>query len=103
MPYYDLLNLAVHHDINPAVSPGQELMDSGSIYFTNTTFIDLSRSASFRHSDVYCVAPLTSNGQVLAQYDYWVVGMNCCNGQWQDFHCDRFNDPEARAGLRLMR
>lgn len=106
-PFYDILNLNVYNHVDPTVTRGQQLMDAGRIFFTPGTALDLRYSMTFKNLDTYCVAPLTgvnANGtaRVPESYDYWAVGLNCCN-EWKGFRCGEFNNPKARSGLRLMR
>lgn len=107
-PYYDYTNLNVHWGIDPATTSGQELMDAGRLYFVNNSALDLRRSMGFRNLDTYCVAPLTVKSKAgtlepLGTYDFWAVGLNCCEGNTANFHCGAYDNPNAHQGLRLLR
>lgn len=111
-PFFDILNLNTYPGVNPSLMKGQQLMDAGRIMFAEGTQLDIGRSMGFRNMDLYCVAPITTAASVstngpnatrLETYDFWAVGTNCCSGSAADFHCGEFNNPRARAGLRLMR
>jgi len=109
-PYFDLKNLNVYPDVDPAVMRGQMIMDAGRIEFTQNARLDLTRSIGFKNVDVYCVAPVSkaknatlTNLETLSNYDFWAVGVNCCSGNDPDFHCGQFNSAGAHGGLRLTR
>jgi len=102
-PFYDVENLSTYPSVNPAREKGQQLMDSGRVYFADGTFLDTKKSMSFKNLDLYCVAPIVSGKAQMASYDFWAIGINCCSGISSDFRCGEFNNPHARSGLRLMR
>lgn len=101
-PYFDMQNLNTYPAVNPSVERGAQLMDSGRVYFTGGTHLNLKFSMGFKNSEMYCVAPIVSGNERLSTYDFWAVGTNCCNGISSDFRCGDFNNPHARSGLRLM-
>jgi len=110
--YYSTTTLNQYRDVNPSrgpgqqFTPGQQFMDAGLVYFSENATLDLSRSMGFRDQDTYCVAPITVKdaGVVLPLevYDFWAVGLGCCSGSANDFHCGAYADAAAHAGLRLM-
>lgn len=102
-PAYDFANLNSYSKIDPATQKGQQLMDAGRVTFTDTSGIDMRKSMGFKNIDTYCVAPIVSGEDQLASYDFWAVGVNCCSSASAEFQCGEFNNPNAHAGLRLMR
>lgn len=102
-PFYDIENLNTYPSVNPAREKGQQLMDSGRVYFADGTGLDMRKAMGFKNLDLYCVAPIVHGEEQLASYDFWAVGVNCCSGVSSDFRCGEFNNPHARSGLRLMR
>lgn len=104
LPYNDLHTLSAHLKVDVNVMPGQQHMDVGRIRFVKGTKLDLTKSIGFKNVDQYCVVPIVGgNGAPLESYDYWAIGLNCCSGNYADFHCGDYNNPNARDGLRLMR
>lgn len=101
-PFYDMDNLNTYPAVNPAREKGQAVMDAGRAYFVDGAGIDMSKSIGFKNEDLYCVAPISYGGDQLATYDFWAIGLNCCSGVSADFRCGEYNNPHARAGLRLM-
>merc|ERR1719486_1405096 len=101
--FYDIENLNTYPSVNPTVERGQQLMDSGRVYFSPGTRLDISKSSAFKNTDIYCVTPIVVGKDKLPSYDFWAVGLNCCSGKANDFHCGEYNNEYARAGLRQMR
>lgn len=101
--YYDYLTLNTYAAVSPDQMVGQMVMDAGRVYFASGVQLNTARTAGFKHGDTYCVAPIDmSNGQKLQTYDFWAVGVNCCDNP-KKFHCGRdVNNYRARSGLRLM-
>jgi len=102
MPYYEIDSLNTYPAVNPALDYGQMLMDAGRIYFADGASLDMQKAASFKNTDLYCVAPIVTGSEKLSHYDFWAVGMNCCSGVSPDFRCGQFNNPKARSGIRLV-
>lgn len=102
-PFYDLENLNIYPNVNPAQHKGQALMDAGQVSFADGAVLDRTKSMGFKDTDLYCVAPIVKGSETLPQYDFWAVGVNCCSGVSSDFRCGQYNNPHARSGLRLMR
>ncbi|CAK0891849.1 unnamed protein product [Prorocentrum cordatum] len=106
-PFYDIDGLHAYAHVDPSKFRGQQLMDAGRIVFTRDARLDVRRSMGFKNQDTYCAAPITVGNEnvtfkELPSYDFWAVGLNCC-GEKGDFTCGEYNNPDAHAGLRLMR
>lgn len=102
--YGDESSLNTFEKVNPAKDKGEALMDAGRVYFTEGTKLDFQKAMSFRNGNLYCVAPIVLGNDTLASYDFWAAGVDCCaGGDASDFRCGEFNNPNARAGLRLMK
>lgn len=109
-PYYGLQNLGNYANVDPAKTPGQQLMDGGRVVFQPGSHLDLAKSMSFRNNELYCVTPIVSANYTLAgapeSYDFWAVGVDCCCGDTiraANFQCGEYKNTQATAGLRLMR
>lgn len=104
-PYYDTLALNSYVDVDPAVATGEELMDAGRVMFAAGAHPDTHRSVGFKNMDTYCAAPITggvSGDAPLANYDFWAVGTNCCEGG--SFTCSEYGIlGPPRGGLRIVR
>mmetsp|Transcript_150585 Transcript_150585/g.419716 ORF Transcript_150585/g.419716 Transcript_150585/m.419716 type:complete len:325 (-) Transcript_150585:336-1310(-) len=101
-PYLAIEDRAFYYSVDPALVHGQQLMDAGRMNFTVNTRIDATMSYGFRHIDIYCVAPVVSGSGMMATYDFWAVGTNCCSDHAADFHCGEFKNKKARSGVRLL-
>lgn len=88
-------------------------MDAGAMYFAFGSYVDTSKAMSFGDSPSYCVAPITIGTTQMVYYDFWAVGINCCKGLPDgstapkagvapNYYCGQYNNPRARAGLRMM-
>jgi len=102
-PFYDVENLNTYPSVDPSKDKGQQLMDAGRVYFTDGSRLDYSKAMAFKNLDLYCVAPITLGPAQLSSYDFWAVGVNCCSGVRNDFHCGEYDNPHAKSGLRLMK
>lgn len=111
-PYYSLQSLNDYSEVDPTRMRGQQLMDAGRVQFVPGASLDLARAYAFQNLETYCVAPISvKNDQLgtltpLASYDFWAVGINCCDGNAStgaNFKCGSYSSPTAREGLRLMK
>jgi len=104
-PFYDVQNLNEYFSVDPSVYRGNQLMDSGKLHFIEGAHIDRSYAMGFQNFDTYCVAPIAGSGTAqLETYDFWAVGTNCCtSGAQPDFRCGEYGNPDAKAGMRLMK
>jgi len=103
-PFYDLQTLNVYDSVNPAASQGREYMDAGRMIFTDDTSLDLGKAYQFQDFETYCVAPISTSGD-LKSYDFWAVGLNCCgfNASKQvEYKCGPYESKTAKQGLRQV-
>lgn len=104
-PYWAIGELGALKDVNPASGGGQAALDAGSIQFVKGAKLDRTKAIGYKDGDVYCVAPITTGNATLGVYDFWAVGLNCCNGFPGNFHCGNYmvlNADMRPSGLRLM-
>lgn len=105
LPY----NQYVHMELYPSVNPhddGTQYLDAGRIIFSEGSRLNLTRSASYKSGDIYCVAPIvndispgvTTQSVETMSYDYWAAGINCCSPGGDDFACGDYNDKEVLGG-----
>jgi len=104
-PFCEVMNLSTYPAVDVTTWSGQQVMDAGRVTFLRETKVDLTRSMAFKNLDQYCVAPLVSSNSSKEQgtYDFWAIGMNCCSGNSNDFHCGEYKNPNAHSGLREVR
>ncbi|CAE7772683.1 unnamed protein product [Symbiodinium sp. CCMP2456] len=98
---FDVVSLNSYVEVNPATMRGQELMDAGKVQFVAGAGLDFHLANGFKNTDIFCVAPITVNNMVLASYDFWAVGKNCCSDQQADFKCGAYNSDGPKGGLRI--
>jgi len=104
-PYYERLELNSYKDVDPSTTGGKAFMDAGAVTFKPGSHLDLAKSTGFMNLNMYCVAPIVSQGKAPASYDFWAVGLNCCTGATQNFACGESSSLKTdltTGGLRLM-
>merc|ERR1719183_1224975 len=101
LPERELRDLSSASSVGVSESPGRQFMDVGRIEFKNGTSLDSGKTMYFQNFNTYCVAPITIGSGRLSTYDFWSVGINCCEDG--TFRCGEYNNPNARSGLRLVR
>lgn len=107
-PYDNITRLSSYPMVDTSAYTGQQFMDAGQIEFIPGSHLDLSKSYGFKNGHTYCVAPIVAPefkgpAENMNNYDFWAVGLDCCSGHTNDFHCGEFANPSAHSGLRLMR
>jgi len=111
-PAYQAEHMAAYSNVNPSTEKlwsgeavptrGRRFQDAGRIYFMNSAVIDINRSANFKMGNLYCVAPIVDpDCRDNCGFDFWAVGVNCCNEDGGNFHCGEYANPLAKAGIRL--
>jgi len=98
----DFRNLNSYPAVDPSRQKGQQLMDAGRIFFADGTHLELSKSMGFQNFEEYCVAPIVKGGDQLDSYDFWAVGVGCCDNPRKEFRCGEYNNPHAISGLRFL-
>jgi len=109
VPYYDMISMATYIEVDPLEGRSGALMqDAGRVLFTLNSRVDRSKGIAFKNTDLYCAAPVVAErphgqhrGQVVS-YDFWAVGMNCCDNSGSNFTCGEVADEKAYAALRVM-
>ncbi|CAJ1410464.1 unnamed protein product [Effrenium voratum] len=96
-----LKRLATASNVDPAIDSSSRYLDIGRILFAPGTTLDLQKFIGFKNKDIYCVAPIVNpNASKVDSYDYWAVGLNCCDAN--GFRCGEYTKPTARSGVRLL-
>jgi hypothetical protein len=108
--YRTIRSMQSYKNIDPAIVPGDQIADAGLVEFAELVDVDRSRGGCFMQAgDTYCVAPIVHGGKVIdnlgdaprfGSYDYFAVGINCCNCPNQDFQCGDWRNPLAAGGIR---
>jgi len=119
--YYNIQDLDTYVNVDPSTERGQSFMDGGQVYFKESTYVAVENANAFRNNGIYCVAPIVrqplanqgSERQVEIEgtfdmpasgtFDFWAVGINCCDPTGMAFKCGDVGNPWARSGLRLIR
>merc|ERR1719217_1131771 len=82
-------------------------MDAGQVLYSPGSTVNTKYAIGFRNVDTYCVAPIVPEGSPpLETYDFWAVGLNCCDGGPGDFKCGGTKNGvpfQNGGGLRVMR
>jgi len=110
--YVHLEGLQTYHDMDPSITPGTQIQDAGLVSFEVGVGLDRARGGCMVHSGhTYCVAPILVGGSVLnnlgdapryGTYDYFAVGVDCCECPNQDFRCGDWRNPLAQGGIRSL-
>jgi len=113
--YYELAALQRYKSIDPAIIPGDQVQDAGIVDFASMeggVGVDRARASCLVNGGrTYCVAPIVQGSRVhralhdlprFGSYDYFAVGVDCCDCPVQEFRCGAWEDPLAQGGLRSM-
>eukprot|EP00927_Polykrikos_kofoidii_P015720 TRINITY_DN17025_c0_g1_i1.p1 TRINITY_DN17025_c0_g1~~TRINITY_DN17025_c0_g1_i1.p1 ORF type:complete len:346 (-),score=19.72 TRINITY_DN17025_c0_g1_i1:231-1268(-) len=103
-PYYQIEDMKVLAHVDASKELGQNLLDSGIVYFASGNVIDQTRSWHFKHETTYCVAPIVASGESGKQksFDVWVVGKDCCSIGGSNFRCGDWAVNGARSAIRSL-
>lgn len=108
--YWWTVSGPVYSDISPTTA-ADTYLDAAVLNFrtsANLTLeasaVDTVRSAGFRDTDIYCVAPVLSGPALkssITRVQYWAIGINCCENVG-NFHCDDSRNAEGSAGVVML-
>lgn len=119
--YYSYEDLVTYVNIDPSIDRGQSYMDSGQVYFKESTYVARDKAIAFQNDGIYCAAPIVrqplenqGGAQAVAQsgnfvlpasetIDFWAVGQNCCAPDGTNFKCGQVATTLSRSGLRMLR
>lgn len=100
---WELDHLNTYPAVDPATETGEQVMDAGRVYFAHGVKLNRGWSQGFKHGRMYCVAPIVNSKQgKRGTYDFWAVGIDCCDGETMEFRCGDYNNPYARSGRRQL-
>lgn len=106
--FYHLRTMKDYDNIDPSETKGAQMMDAAKVNFMPGARLATDLAAAYTSWDVYCVAPITTNagmpsqGTMLNDYDFWAVGVNCCQSGGFAYNCGAIMDPTAHGGIRLI-
>lgn len=99
----ELDHINTYPAVDPAIETGEQVMDAGRVYFAHGVKLNGAWSQGFKHGRMYCVVPIVQSGEGRrSTYDFWAVGIDCCNGETMEFRCGEYKNPNARSGLRQL-
>lgn len=99
-----------YFDGTTATTPAGSRVDGAILSFRNSegtyngTYVDNLRSAGFKDTHMYCVAPILSalaSDASLLRVNYWAVGMDCCE-ESGGFSCDDSRKPAGGYGMVML-
>jgi succinate dehydrogenase hydrophobic anchor subunit len=102
-PYYQVKDLKVVDGVDASVTPARNMLDAGIVTFVKGNHFDVLRSWHFKNGVTYCVAPMVSPGAMPTEYNFWVVGKDCCSLAASDFRCGAWGNDKAHSGIRVVR
>lgn len=100
--FYKLSRLHTHKNVDPVLE-GKAYLDTGAIYFKKDSYVSTAQSIGYKDGNIYCVAPIKFGNDLVKNFDFWAVGVNCCDGFPGNFNCfDHRADSFAHGGLRVV-
>lgn len=109
LPYYDLASMGIARDVDPGHAGAKQYLDVSRIIFQEGVRVAEEYSLGYKDTTTYCVAPIVGKGGLnstgVMSYDYWAVGIDCCEPvPPARFWCGNadLTDPLAHAGVRWM-
>eukprot|EP00931_Biecheleriopsis_adriatica_P073907 TRINITY_DN48107_c0_g1_i1.p1 TRINITY_DN48107_c0_g1~~TRINITY_DN48107_c0_g1_i1.p1 ORF type:complete len:311 (+),score=50.57 TRINITY_DN48107_c0_g1_i1:127-1059(+) len=105
-PYYEISELAMIRNVSTRESNAGQYIDVGAIEFVKGTDVVERMAMGYKDGNLYCVAPILTfveNSSAPATYDFWAVGVNCCDPfEPRVFTCGEPTSEETAGGFRLL-